>query len=539
MRLKHLLLSALLLHLCVLSSTLYAEVDLPKVGRSDIVILYDNDVHCAIDGYAKMAYLRTLFRQQTDNVLVVSNGDFVTGTPLGSYSKGDYILRVMNVVGYDYVTLGNHEFDYCVPRIFHIDSMLHAEILCCNFMSEAKRAPVFQRYKLLTLGGRTIALVGVTTPETPSATSPIYFKDILGRQEYSFASRSFFSTVQNAVSEVRSKGAGHVILLSHVGDKGTVPTSLELIRKTYGVDVVLDGHAHNVIEGRTVKNRVGKGVLLTSTGYSFANIGCLVIDSNGTCTSHLIPMEKIEGIDSAVADTIAAIKLNYGGIGQQQLGYSNANLPLVDSTDEYLPRLGESALGTFCAEAFMAVTQADMAILNGGSYRDSITSGQLIYDDIFKLFPFGNNVVVVEVTGQDIIDLLEVASATIPKPSGRFAQVAGLRYTINAATRPSIRYDRDNIFVKVLGRRRVSDVEVLNQSTGNFEPIEPQQTYRLATTDYVFSLMGCGYRFRNAKVIEQLNVTDAGLVIGFIENYRHGVIPEKFEKMDGRISIVK
>lgn len=511
-----------------------AQVVTPKA--SDIVILYDNDVHCAVDGYAKMAALRDDLKRHSPYVSVVSNGDFLSGSSLGAFSKGEYIVRIMNVVGYDNITLGNHEFDYRIPQLLHLDSMLTAHTLCCNFHSTATHAPVFDDYVIKQYGDRRVAFVGVTTPATVSSSSPIYFMDTLGAMAYTFCADSVFGVVQRRVDAARRSGADYVVALSHLGDDEDAYTSLEMIASTTGIDVVLDGHSHSTIEHWRLPNRNGDTVLLTSTGTAFANIGMLLIPNEGRISTRLISVATLTDIDAAVADTIASIRAEYDAIGQQPVGKCKATLPARNSLGHRIPRMQECAIGDFCAEAFRAVMNTDIGWVNGGAFRTDIKKGPLVFNDIYAVFPFDNRVVVASVTGQDILDALEAASATVPIPNGRFAQVAGLRYSIDTTVATPVVFDSSEVLVEINGPRRVSGVMVFNRQSKRFEPIAPQGRYTIATTDYVLNLMGAGFSFPSKKLILSSLMSDAQLVAYYISHNLNGVIKKNASKLAGNIT---
>lgn len=528
-----------LITLIILATSISAIAQAPMPKAGDIVILYDNDVHCAVDGYAKMAALRDHMKQHTEYVSVVSNGDFVSGASLGAFSKGEYIVRIMNTVGYDYITLGNHEFDYRLPQLFHIDSMLTAKTLCCNFQSTATHRPAFDDYAIVRYGDRSVAFIGITTPATVSSSSPIYFMDTTGVMAYTFCMDSIFDVVQRRVDAARRAGADYVVALSHMGDDEKSPNSLDMVVATSGIDVVLDGHSHSTIEHWRLPNRNGDTILLTSTGTAFANIGLLTIGKDGHIATNLVPTATLTDIDKAVADTIAAIRAEYDAIGQRPVGYSKTTLPHVNDQGHRIPRMRECAIGNFCAEAYRTMLDADIGWVNGGAFRNSIKPGPLVFNDIYAVFPFDNRVLVASVTGQDILDALEAASDIAPIPNGRFAQVAGLRYTIDTSIASSAVFDSSEVMIVIKGPRRVADVMFLNRATNRYEPLSPTSRYTIATTDYVMNLMGAGFSFPSKKIILYSLLTDAQLVAEYITYNLKGVIKKNAAKTTGNIQFKK
>ncbi|MCF0178532.1 MAG: metallophosphoesterase, partial [Bacteroidales bacterium] len=250
----------------------------------DIVILYDNDVHCAVDGYPAIAALKKQLKAENNYVTTVSSGDFVQGGSLGAVSKGEYIVRLLNAADYDFVALGNHEFDYGLQRLDELSKMLSAQILCCNLSSLKSGRMLYPAYSIVDYGGRKVGFIGVSTPYSFASSTPAHFKDSDGNWLYSLHSDMTYEIVQQNIDEVRAKGADYVVLLTHLGiDAETDPiNSLELIKHVSGMDVVLDGHSHVTISSQKLKDKNGKEVVLTSTGSHFENIGKLQIKADGT-----------------------------------------------------------------------------------------------------------------------------------------------------------------------------------------------------------------------------------------------------------------
>ena len=324
-----------------------------------------------------------------------------------------------------------------------------------------------------------------------------------------------------------------------MGDDEKSPNSLDMVAATSGIDVVLDGHSHSTIEHWRLPNRNGDTILLTSTGTAFANIGLLTIGKDGHIATNLVPTATLTDIDKAVADTIAAIRAEYDAIGQRPVGYSKTTLPHVNDQGHRIPRMRECAIGNFCAEAYRTMLDADIGWVNGGAFRNSIKPGPLVFNDIYAVFPFDNRVLVASVTGQDILDALEAASDIAPIPNGRFAQVAGLRYTIDTSIASSAVFDSSEVMIDIKGPRRVADVMVLNRATNRYEPLSPTSRYTIATTDYVMNLMGAGFSFPSKKIILYSLLTDAQLVAEYITHNLKGVIKKNAAKTTGNIQFKK
>ena len=204
-----------------LAVTLFAQ----RAG--DIVVLYDNDVHCAVHGYPVVAGLRDSLVRMGCHVAVVSAGDFSFGGPFGVASKGEFIVRMMNAVGYDAACLGNHEFDYGMEQLRHLESMLTAPLLCCNLREvesgklkegNSQLSTPFAPFVIRRYGDVSVAFVGITTPNTMYTSAPKSFQDREGNYIYHFSLATLSQVLQRAVDAARAAGADIVVLLSHLGD---------------------------------------------------------------------------------------------------------------------------------------------------------------------------------------------------------------------------------------------------------------------------------------------------------------------------------
>lgn len=297
MKTKSFILCLLLSALCSLSLA---------AREKKIVIIFENDAHSTLSGYSRMVTAKTQALAETRNVLTCCCGDFSTDfipkPGLGRNTKGAGIIEIMNVVGYDCIVPGNHDFDFSVPVIQENMNNLDAEVVCSNALNTKTGELLFPAYKIIKKGGKKIAFVGVTTPTTISRRNQNLFSDEDGNVIYSFLGDSIIETVQKNVDKARAEGADYVIVLSHLGDKANgYATSIDLIKGTTGIDAVLDGHAHTVIAGDKYADKSGKEVLLTSTGLKFANIGKVTISKKGGISSVLIPVESLEADAKAKA----------------------------------------------------------------------------------------------------------------------------------------------------------------------------------------------------------------------------------------------
>ena len=518
-----------------------------------IIILHTNDVHCQIDqkknkdgivtniGYAGvLAYKKEMENLHgINNVTLVDAGDAIQGGPIGTLSKGEYIVDIMNYVGYDIACPGNHEFDYGMENFLKLSTETSkANYICCNFR-DLEGNPILSPYTLIKYGDLTIAYLGINTPESFTKSSPIYFQDENGNYIYDFAQgekgQTLYKTVQKYVDEAIKEGANYVVAIGHLGDEGASEywSSKSLIKNTYGIDIFIDGHSHEVYS-EILKNKKGKNVLLAQTGTKLQNLGKITINTkNKKITSEFISNYKAQ--DEDAVNYIEGIKNKFSDVLQEVVAKSSVTLTTLDpTTHKRAIRNSETNLGDFCADAYRAMVGADIAFANGGGIRADIEEGNITYEEIINVHPFGNEICMIETTGQDILDALEIGACEYPIENGGFLQVSGLSYTIDPSIPSSVVFNERGQFVKVDGKYRVTEVIVGN------EPLVLNKTYTLASHNYMIKNGGDGYTmFMDDKMIKDSVVIDNGALINYISENLNGVIGDEYKnpKGSGRIII--
>ena len=518
-----------------------------------IIILHTNDVHCQIDqkknkngivtniGYSGvLAYKKEMENLHgINNVTLVDAGDAIQGGPIGTLSKGEYIVDIMNYVGYDIACPGNHEFDYGMENFLKLSTETSkANYICCNFR-DLEGNPILSPYTLIKYGDLTIAYLGINTPESFTKSSPIYFQDENGNYIYDFAQgekgQTLYKTVQKYVDEAIKEGANYVVAIGHLGDEGASEywSSKSLIKNTYGIDIFIDGHSHEVYS-EILKNKKGKNVLLAQTGTKLQNLGKITINTkNKKITSEFISNYKAQ--DEDAVNYIEGIKNKFSDILQEVVAKSSVTLTTLDpTTHKRAIRNSETNLGDFCADAYRAMVGADIAFANGGGIRADIEEGDITYEEIINVHPFGNEICMIETTGQDILDALEIGACEYPIENGGFLQVSGLSYTIDPSIPSSVVFNERGQFVKVDGKYRVTEVMIGN------EPLVLNKTYTLASHNYMIKNGGDGYTmFMDDKMIKDSVVIDNGALINYITENLNGVIGDEYKnpKGNGRIII--
>ncbi len=543
-RFSSLLIAMLFVFCFVFTSNLTVNAE----TNGEIVVLYTNDVHSAINDYSVLAAYRAELIAQGFDVITVDAGDAIQGEMIGSLTEGASVVDIMNEVGYDYAVPGNHEFDYKVERLLEISSNeANYEYICANFKDLLNGKDVFAPYAIKEFGDEKIAFIGIASPETYSKSTPAYFQDENGNFIYSFLEDDFYSVIQTAVDNARSEGATKVIVVGHLGISGVTEgwRSIDVIENTTGIDALIDGHAHEVIESRVCKNAYGEDVMLTSTGTKFANFGMLTVSSDGSIKTQLVNPDTVT-IDELSDDAKSAyntIKTKIDAYNAEfeylfeELGASEVKLVLNDADGNRLVRKAETNLGDFVTDAYKAVTGADIAFVNGGGLRAEINQGVINRKAIMDVNPWNNEMCVIEVSGQQIVDALEYGVSAVPEELGSFPHVAGIAFEVHTYIETPVVTDKlgDFVSIKDGAPRRVKNVYVSG------EAIDLDKTYTLAGTRYM--LQESGYKmFSDAKTIDYVGPkTDAEMLIEYYINHLDQTITsEQYGNPlgDGRILMI-
>ena len=530
-----------------------AEEAVEKNG--DIVILYTGDVHCGVDqgfGYAGLQQVREYLLSEGSEVILVDDGDSIRGEPIGTVTKGETIIDLMNRMGYSIAIPGNHEFDYGLEQFLSLTEKADFDYISCNFTYNGEL--VFKPYVIRELAGKKIAFVGVTTPKTITSSDPTNFRNEAGEYVYSFlqdaTGEGVYRAVQSAADAARAEGADYVVMMAHLGDKETGhPWNYgDVISHTAGIDVVLDGHSHDT-DQVLVKNAEGKEVPRAASGTKLACIGWCRISADGEISTGLytwdnkVAAPELLGLDNDMSRAVAEATDELNEKLNEVVASTSVELivrdpDILDSKGKAMRmiRRTETNLGDLCADAYRDQSGADIAFVNGGGIRTNIKAGDITLGNILSVFPTGDSLCVIEVTGQQILDALEWGAHALPDESGGFLQVSGLSYEIHSYIESPCVSDEFGQFRGVEGARRVRNVRV------GGEPIDPDRTYTLAGHDFMFLNNGDGYTmFDGAPLLQDCVKLDNQLLIDYIVDSLGGVIGEEYADRygQGRITIVE
>ena len=545
---------AVFLALIMLLSFATAEEAAEPALTKNLVILYTSDVHCGIEqgwGYAGLYAVKEYYA--ADNyVMLVDDGDAIQGEPIGTMTKGEGIIDIMNAVGYDLAIPGNHEFDYGMDNFLALTEKADFQYLSCNFNKEGEL--VFAPYAIKEFDGVKFAFIGVTTPMTLRSSTPRYFMDENGNFIYGFmqdeTGEQVYAAVQKAVDDARAEGAKYVIVMAHMGNEAECSPWMysDVIANTTGIDVWLDGHSHD-FDQVVMQDKDGRDVVRSACGTKLGSIGVLTFGAEGFVSAGLMSWDQsiaapaLFGLQNAGADAVKAETAELNEVLQTVVAKTAVDLYINDPTEvteEGKPiriiRRAETNLGDLCADAYLDQSgEADIAFVNGGGIRVQLNAGDLTLNNILTVHPFGNSLTVIEVTGQQVLDALEWSVHSLPGEFGGFDQVAGLTFEYDATIESPVIEDDSKMFAGVddTKERRVRNVLV------GGEPLDPEKTYKLASHDYQLLNNGDGYTmFAGAKVLQESVKLDNQVLIDYITETLGGVVGEGYDNPYGQGRIV-
>lgn len=475
-------------------------------SADEIIILHTNDIHAKYAegkydgmGFAKMKTKIDQIRDEHENVLLLDAGDILHGMPLATLTKGEAMVKLMNSMGYDVMAPGNHDFNYGYERLLELKEMADFDIVAANIARKDGKKD-FDSYVIKEVDGVKVGIFGLTTSETKYKSAPQNTENV-----------DFIDSVKaakEAVAELQKKNVDIIIGLTHLGvSEDSTDTSIRVAEEVEGIDVLVDGHSHTKLEEGMMVN----DTLIVQTQDHTKNLGMVTLKLKNKKlverSASLFTKEEAEDLeeDKFIKAYIKGLLAANKGELERVIGNTTN---VLDGARENV-RTGETNLGNLLTDAMMEIGEADVALANGGGIRDSMEEGEITVNDVIQSFPFENYLVVIEVTGQDIIDALEHGADAYPEEKGAFPHVAGMSYEID----PSME----------LGSR------IVNVMVGE-EAIELDKTYKLATNNFLRD-GGDDYTMLAGKelVVEKAALNE--LLIDYIEEL--GTVDYKVE---GRIT---
>ena len=552
----------LVLALAVPASADYDYAANAKIIYSDFtgktVILHSNDVHGHIDGYAYIAALKYQFELAGADVILVDAGDFTQGTTYVSSSKGASAVTMMNAVGYDIATLGNHEFDFGYAQLMKNLKNATFTVLCADVYVDETGETIFPATTVVEIDTGMpegeeaaseeaaeeepdhtlrIGFFGMETPETATKVNPGLIKEI------SFATfDDLYASAQLAVDSLKEQNADLIIGVTHLGvDQESAANgyrSIDLYEKVPGIDFLIDGHSH------TVMTAGENGEPIQSTGCYFANIGVVVIDNETkTIEDHFLMSTDGLAVDMIIAAAaqgiISTVDAEYGAV------FAKTEILLNGERDPG-NRTEQTNLGSLITDAMVwTVVSAGgleayydapvVGVTNGGGIRATIDVGDVTKNNINSVLPFGNTVAVIYVTGAELLEALEASTYCTPEAVGGFPQTSGIEWTLDTTKA----FDQGEIYTldgKESSYYAPASIQRVTITAVNGEPFDKSATYAVVTNNFC-AAGGDTYNVFNRAYSQGFGF-DTGIpmdeaVIDYITEVLDGVIGEQYAAPSG------
>lgn len=542
--------------------------EIPDV-KGKIVILHTNDTHGADKsvegssiGMAGVAQLKKDFEAAGAKVLLLSAGDSIMGKPLVSADQGKSAIEFMNAAGYDAMTVGNHELDFGIENLKELAKLAKFPILCADMTTESDDKTVFDGNKIFNLDGVKIGVFGLATPETRTKADASKMPGIVFPEK-----EELYAVAQAQVDELKAAGADVIVCLGHLGiaDESVGNQSIDVAKNVNGIDLFIDGHSHSTTAEVTAAiskaglgdTNVVNGTKIVSTGTALANVGLVIYDkADKSLNDSLITAASYTKTDSAVAKLVNgrddAVVAAYGEkIAETEVDLNGSRsggttTATNTKTEVVFPngkgnRTAETNLGDFAADAILwqaAKTlgegNVDAAITNGGGIRETLAKGNISKLDLLAVFPFGNTVATIDVTGAQLLEALEAATCSTPDAIGAFPQVSGIEFTINTAV-PYVNGEQYPGSTYYAPKNPGSRVTI---ATVGGEAWDAEKVYTIATND--FTAKG-GDTFGVFKAVggwKDVGVALENALINYTTEVLDGKISaEKYGETAGRITI--
>ena len=513
----------------------------PGTEGTKLVILHTNDMHGYMQasdtclGIVAVAQLKKDYQQQGYDVLLMDAGDYLQGSSFASFTQGESVVEVMNAAGYDVAALGNHEFDYGSDVLEKRISEMNFPAVAANITVDATGEPFIQQNAVFTLSdGTKVGVFGLDTPSTATTSAP---KNTAG---LTFAQgEELYAAAQAQIDELKGQDCSIIVCVGHLGEEASNEgnNAANVVANTSGLTVMIDGHDH-LVENQTVKDKEGNDVLIAETGYYLKNIGVLTYE-NGQFTDSLVEVGTYTGSDPELEKMVAEETAEIEATMQEVVAVTDFEL-----YGEAAPgnRTQETTMGDLASDAmYWQVTQAagsapDAVVLNGGAIRASIKAGEIKLLDIHNVFPFNNQLCTVEVTGAQLLEALEAATQSSPDPMGAFPQVYGIKYTLDT----TVPYEKGELYpgttyyAPAAPGTRITIHEVAGKD------FDPEATYTIATNEFVATGGDTYYCFAEAGATTMVYVgyLDYEALLNYMKTELEGTIPEIYEEVQGRITVV-
>lgn len=534
-----------------------AATGIAEAPKGKLVILHTNDVHGRavadpagkVLGYAAIAQYKKDLEAAGDSVLLLDAGDACQGTPLVNLLMGIPAIEFMNAAGYDAMTLGNHEFDWGLDNAKQLAGLAIFPMLSANIINHLEGDLTFVANKIFDMpNSMKVGVFGLTTPETMTKAHPDKVRGIDFLQ-----GDALYEAAQKQVEELKAAGADIVVLLSHLGmDEESAPNrSLDVLEKVAGIDLLIDGHSHTLLE----KGKMVGDTLIVSTGSYGQNLGVVVYDGEKFKASQFSGLNKstvieLEGVpysallnaklDAEVAELVNSTNQAVQGVLSKAFAKTEV---FLNGERDPGNRTEETNLGDFAADAILWAAQQALgdqvvaAITNGGGIRASIQVGDITMNDMKTVFPFGNEVSVLEVKGSELLEALEAATSATPKALGAFPQVSGIVFSIDT----TIPYENGEQYPDSTYHAPAKPGSRVKIESVGGQPFDLEALYTIATNDFTAAGGDTYYAFRypNATSGYKTGVALEDALVNYVTTVLGGVVGQDYASPQGRITVIK
>ena len=512
-----------------------------------LVIVHTNDMHGYFEttetsiGMAGIAGLRDDFKAKGADVLLLDAGDFSQGRTLVSYYKGKNAAEYIAASQYDLVSLGNHEFDYAFDTL--VDNMqvlidAGVKVVDANVIDKSTGKPYFDPHAIFDFDGFKVGVFGLDTAETLTKATPsnVKYVDFLDKEE-------MFECAQKEVDFLKAEGCDYIIAVTHLGvdEESIGRRSIDVAEKVKGIDLMIDGHSHTEMPGGQM---VGD-TLITSAGCYLANAGLVYIDEETKeAKAELINAADYAANIGIYNEEIAAI------VNEDVEEVANAYSEVFAKTEvplegtKALVRSQETNLGDFTADAYLYAGNkyadehelgfdVDVAISNGGGIRASVEPGEISMNTLATVFPFGNSLCLVTITGEQLLNILEASTFVAPETLGGFPQVAGVEFKLNLGVpfEKGEQYPDSTYFAPAKPGSRVTIKSVAGK------PFNPAANYTVAVNSFQAEGGDTYYELTQNSYFTDTELLDRDALIDYV-NSLNGVIGQQYAAPQGRIEIV-
>lgn len=500
----------------------------------EIIILHTNDIHGGVDNNISLPclaqYKKTL-QNDGAQVALVDAGDALQGSALAEQTKGAAVLRLMKQTGYDFMLPGRHDFDYGVKHLLYLNTQLQGEYYCINLGDKNLDQASLPGYKIIDFSGTKVGFVGFTAPTAIDELNKANFKDKVSGISYNLGntveSKKLYKYLQKQINDARSEGARHIILVLYTESLSGSWSPEAIAKNTKGLTCIIMGGTHQCIDNLWVKSQNNKDVLVVQAGSKLQSVGKLTIGKKGTPSSELVYSVYLS--DKAVASAVAAERKHLALVARQQVGYSNVYLYSKDpGTRQRYVGSHETNMGNFAADAYKAALGADLVLLNSGELTGELPYGNITYQSLLEAFPHEYSCCLIEATGKQVLDALEMGVHRFPDEFDGFMQVAGLSYTIDTGINSNVVLDRYGNFKNVAGAYRVRNVMV------GKSPLALEKIYRVGGSSRALKYLGHGMSmFKGCKVLQEGKILQADASKLYIKNKLKGQITWKYHNPYG------